>query len=69
MCRRMICRGPSGCRHFDPYDHSDYPDDYCPICYKLKFEKYAEDFVNIETNYEEELEQLNNQIREESLKQ
>lgn len=64
LCNRDTCR-----KHNkpDPHEYGDYPDWYCYICYELKFDKYEDIYAEIEESYEEELNRLEGQIREESL--
>ena len=68
LCKRIICRGwINSCKKHDPHELGDYPDHYCPICYKLKFEKYEKQFSDLESQYDSDIEDLLQWIKKESL--
>lgn len=68
LCSRHVCKGlQKGCLHYDPYDASDYPSSYCPLCYDLLFTKYKATFDTLEVEYEAAKETLLTKICAESL--
>ncbi len=71
LCERHICSrySKNGCFKFDSDDYiSDYPNKYCNHCYKLKFEKYRKEYLDIKDEYNKKLDMLEQKIKQESLK-
>ena len=70
LCHRHICSGTSSeCRYFDPRDFGDYPDKYCPKCYKLRFVEYDKKFLDIEHEADRKKEELWEEIKKLSLEE
>lgn len=67
LCKRDVCRYKINCSNYDHTGWGDNPDDYCAKCYQLKYKKYAEEFKNIEDEYERKNDELTNKIKIESL--
>lgn len=73
ICQRDACytfytSGENArCARQDPNCFDDYPDDYCPICYGLRFEKYKDEEHMIELDYELAQDRLIQKVRKESL--
>jgi hypothetical protein len=71
LCKRLTCDGTfrdEHCTRYDPNCIGDYPDPYCLICDDLKFNKYKAEYEEIDIQYEEMKTELDNKVREESLK-
>lgn len=69
-CCKMVCRKyVNSCVWNDPHEIGDYPDKYCPFCYKLKYVKYKEEYNKIELDYEKKIEALDARVKKESLEQ
>ena len=71
ICDRDICTYgyyPEHCAKADPTDDGDYPDKYCPICFKLRFETYREEINQIEEEAFNKEDNVISKIKEESLK-
>jgi hypothetical protein len=69
ICERLMCYDISGkCFYSDPHCSGDYPDYYCPICYKLRFEIYEKEINQIQLDAEKKEELIIQKIKEESLK-
>lgn len=71
LCKRLICDGTfhdEHCTRDDPQESGDYPDPYCLICYDLKYTKYKAEYEEIDIQYDEMKTNLDNKVREESLK-
>jgi len=63
FCGRHICK-----EHMvEIYDYGDYPDRFCSICNELLFKKYCKEFDDIEKEYEEKIDKLNEKVKKESL--
>jgi hypothetical protein len=71
ICDRHVCSGGynSHCFHNDPDCFGDYPDQYCLICYDLRFKKYGKEIDQIESEADKKKELIIQKIKEESLKQ
>lgn len=68
LCGRHVCRRyAQSCAKDDPECWGDYPDVYCPICYKIKFVTYLPERQAMEKRHEAEEEELDRKMREESL--
>jgi len=68
QCRRDACSNyTKDCSTYDSRDHGDYPDRYCKICHNIKFEKYKQEYLDIEQEAEDKYQKLNEKITEESL--
>ena len=69
ICQRDICYTSYNdrCSRSDPNEYGDYPDQYCPICYKLRFEKYEQEEHMIELDHELAIDRFIQKIRKESL--
>lgn len=66
VCGRHACNSVKRCVKFDPTDPSDYPDAYCPVCYDLRFVKYADDFAALDEEYEAKRDVLQRRIKDEA---
>lgn len=68
ICKRMVCKGwMESCVKRDPEEWGDYPDPYCPTCYKLRFTKYKKYIDSIRDRADEEEEAFIRKIKLESL--
>jgi hypothetical protein len=68
-CGRLVCDGTfERCCKSDPDDYGDNPDEYCNICYNLKYNVYAKDYDKIQKVYDEKKEKLDAKIKAESLR-
>lgn len=66
-CGRDVCMG---CAKEDPEEKEeeiDQRDKYCPICYKLKFETYLKERVDLTQKYIDDMNFWDKKIKEESL--
>jgi hypothetical protein len=62
-CGRDVCK-----KHLiEEYGCGDHPDRYCVFCHDLIFGKYVQRRKEIEKQYEDDLEYLDERIRQESL--
>jgi hypothetical protein len=66
MCNRDICY--EHCR-YDEDCWGDYPDKYCPICYKLKFVTYKLARREMEDKHDREVEKFEKKMKKESLEE
>lgn len=64
LCGRDICRKHT---KFDSPDSSDYPDNYCTICFDLRFVKYGDAWWKLQELHEKEEEEFLKLIKKESL--
>jgi len=74
FCGRLICYSnyKGCCAKFDKhymadYPIGDYPENYCKICYKLRFLKYDDDFKKMKSDYGDSMKNLEEKIKLESL--
>lgn len=63
LCDRDCCKKHN---QSDPYDFSDYPSWFCRICIGIK-ETHESDLEEIESSYQEELDRLEQLMKEQSL--
>lgn len=64
LCERDICYNHT---KYDLEEYGDYPDMYCPICYELRFGKYAPKIAEIREKADGKVEYVLKAIREKSL--
>ncbi len=71
LCGKHACWGyrDGRCCKEDPHEIGDYPDTYCPICYKLRYEKYEKEIDQIQLDADDKIETIIQKIKEESLKE
>ena len=70
FCERDICWSNCNkhCSKDDPTEIGDYPARFCPICYKLRFEKYNKEINEIQEEADKKIELIIKKIKQESLK-
>lgn len=64
VCKRDICRTHT---KYDPNEPGDYPDNYCPVCYHLRYEVHDETYRQLEAEHAAAIEDLDRVIKELSL--
>lgn len=68
LCGRLVCkRLQKSCCQSDPREWGDYPANFCPICYELKFKKYDKEYEDMIERHYNEIDALDEKIKKESL--